>query len=612
MRPSTPTYRGAGAARCTAVWPRPSSRPAAPSIEVATQWLGAREESRARTALLRAAEESREVHAYRDAARAGREALDLWEEGTDPDERVAALESYAVCAELSGDLTEAARAWREIRAERADGPRLAYAEAERSLASVHALKGDRESALTSRQAAAEAYVEAGRPADAAVERLAIANQLRATADYTGTIEVAQAAAADAEAAKRLDLRIRALGLEGVACAKRGDTEAGLEIVRGGLALALEHDLTPVAAELYQRLSLVLYDAADYRRAQETLDSALALCDPSDGQGTEVACVTCMVYVLRECGEWPEALKLGRELIASDTAVWVAEGLVGMIYAAQGKLSSGRRLLNSAHTAALSAGHYNMTVDTTVGLARVAASEGHGDDAAERCRALLDRWEDSEDHHYAVKGLRWSASHLARSGDLAGAQACSEALARISSESGHPDSLAGLAQAIGETALAEGDADTAAEQLSHAAELQSGLDLPFERAEVDLRAGVALAAAGEREPALDRLGNAYRTARKLGARPLAAEAANEVAALGESIVRRLGRRAEADATGGGLTRRELEVVRLVAVGNTNREIAQQLFLSPRTVDMHVRNILRKLDSRSRVEATNRAGELGLLA
>jgi len=53
------------------------------------------------------------------------------------------------------------------------------------------------------------------------------------------------------------------------------------------------------------------------------------------------------------------------------------------------------------------------------------------------------------------------------------------------------------------------------------------------------------------------------------------------------------------------------VRLVAVGRTNREIAQELFLSPRNVDMHVRNLLRKLDCRSRLEAARRAGELGLL-
>jgi DNA-binding CsgD family transcriptional regulator len=101
--------------------------------------------------------------------------------------------------------------------------------------------------------------------------------------------------------------------------------------------------------------------------------------------------------------------------------------------------------------------------------------------------------------------------------------------------------------------------------------------------------VALAAAGEREPALDLLADAYRTARKLGARPLAAEASRAVAAMNESVVERLGPKAAAHADGPGLTRRELEVVRLMAVGRTNREIATELFLSPRTVDMHVHNI-----------------------
>jgi DNA-binding NarL/FixJ family response regulator len=101
------------------------------------------------------------------------------------------------------------------------------------------------------------------------------------------------------------------------------------------------------------------------------------------------------------------------------------------------------------------------------------------------------------------------------------------------------------------------------------------------------------------------------ARKLKARPLADRAASEVAALGESLERRLGRRAAEQHAGAGLTRREVEVMRRVAVGRTNREIAQELFLSPRTVDMHVRNILSKLSCRSRLEAAGRAGELGLL-
>ena len=68
---------------------------------------------------------------------------------------------------------------------------------------------------------------------------------------------------------------------------RRRTSAGCETVRAGLALALEHDLTPVAAELYQRLSLVLYDGADYRRAEEALDTALGLCRADGDAGDRV-------------------------------------------------------------------------------------------------------------------------------------------------------------------------------------------------------------------------------------------------------------------------------------------------------------------------------------
>jgi DNA-binding NarL/FixJ family response regulator len=124
--------------------------------------------------------------------------------------------------------------------------------------------------------------------------------------------------------------------------------------------------------------------------------------------------------------------------------------------------------------------------------------------------------------------------------------------------------------------------------------------------------VALAAAGERETAAERLTDAYRTARKLGAQPLAGLAARQLEALGEPVEERLGRRAAGDLARGGLTRRELEVMRFVASGRTNREIARELFLSRRTVDMHVRNILAKLGCHSRAEATRRAGELGLVA
>ena len=64
--------------------------------------------------------------------------------------------------------------------------------------------------------------------------------------------------------------------------------------------------------------------------------------------------------------------------------------------------------------------------------------------------------------------------------------------------------------------------------------------------------------------------------------------------------------------GGLTARELTVLQLLSAGRTNREIADELFLSRRTVDMHVRHILAKLNAANRVEAAGIAHRLGLVA
>jgi DNA-binding CsgD family transcriptional regulator len=581
----------------------------APSCVTAAHWLGARDSVRARDSFLRAVAEFEAVHAFRDAADAGRQALDLWPVGEDDALRIEALERYARCAELSGQLAEAARAWRELGSV-LDG--IGTASAQRRLAAVLELRGDREAAFAAHRLAAETFAAHGAPADAAIEHLAMANQLRISARHGEAIDLAGIALQQSDRAGRLDLRLRALGLEGLARAKHGEYEVGLKTVRAALAVALEHDLTAVAADLYQRLSVTLYDSADFRRAQEALDTALDLCHATGDSGVEVACVTCMAYVVRERGDWQGAAQISRDLIANDTAAWVAKGLLGAIHCWEGRVSSARRLLTSSLAVSSRVRHYNMAVDSTAALARIAAAEGAHDEAAGCCRSILARWQDSDDHHYALAGLRWAATFFASRGDAPGAHACAEALSRIASQTGHADALAALGCAIAETSRLEGDAETAAEQTTLAVELHRGLDMPFERAQIELRAGVALAGTGEREAALERLSSAYRTARKLGARPLAAEAAREVAALGESVSRRLGVRAAADAAGAGLSRRELEVVRLVAVGRTNAEIAQELFISRRTVDMHVRNTLSKLGCRSRVEAAHRAGELGLLA
>ena len=171
----------------------------APSREIAGHWQGAREDDRAREALLRAAAEAEAVHAYRDAAAAGRQALESWPAGVD-EWRVDALERYARCCHLAGALPEAARGWQEAAGiRRATGDHSSCAEAGRNLAAVLELRGDREAAFAARREAAEVFAAVGRPAEAAVEQLAMANYRRLAAHH------GEAIAAGAHRARRRGL-----------------------------------------------------------------------------------------------------------------------------------------------------------------------------------------------------------------------------------------------------------------------------------------------------------------------------------------------------------------------------------------------------------------------
>src|SRR5207342_3134649 len=101
-------------------------------------------------------------------------------------------------------------------------------------------------------------------------------------------------------------------------------------------------------------------------------------------------------------------------------------------------------------------------------------------------------------------------------------------------------MSALSHALGETALIDGSAEQAGDQFARALVLLQAYDAPFERAESQRRAAVVLAAAGRHEEAVQHFVAAYRTARRLGAKPLANQLAGALAALGERPERRLGK------------------------------------------------------------------------
>ena len=143
-------------------------------VLVAEHWVRGRRPEPARAALLAAAEASGAVHAYRDAERAVRRALELWPDGHDEAGRLDVLERLAGYAELAGDLAEAVPTWREVAdGRRRDGDLSRLGIAHRRLAAVLELQGRWQEALASREQAAVAFTAAGLPADAAAERLGL-------------------------------------------------------------------------------------------------------------------------------------------------------------------------------------------------------------------------------------------------------------------------------------------------------------------------------------------------------------------------------------------------------------------------------------------------------
>jgi DNA-binding NarL/FixJ family response regulator len=149
----------------------------------------------------------------------------------------------------------------------------------------------------------------------------------------------------------------------------------------------------------------------------------------------------------------------------------------------------------------------------------------------------------------------------------------------------------VAEAHGTLALVAGQAEAALAPLGQAHAYWQQVDAPYLAARVRLCLGLASRALGDEDGARLELEAARATFARLGAAP-------DLARVDALVARR-------PAPAGTLTRRELQVLRLVATGQTNKAIAAELVLSERTVERHLSNIFTKLDVSSRAAATAHA-------
>ncbi len=211
-------------------------------------------------------------------------------------------------------------------------------------------------------------------------------------------------------------------------------------------------------------------------------------------------------------------------------------------------------------------------------------------------AVRGRLDEAHDPVSRVRVLPVAVEVLVAAGALDDAAPLADELARLAARFESPALRGAAGFALAEVALARGDPASAAQAARRAVAAWTTLSAAYDVARCRTVLGRARRALGDEEGARAELASARETFARLGARPAERACAR---LLGSDIVP------------GGLSRREVEVLRLVAAGLSNSRVAAELNLSEKTVARHLSNIFVKLDVGSRTAASAFAFEHGLL-
>ncbi len=552
------------------------------------------------------------MHAYRDASRAFEQALQLWPEGELELDRLECMERLASCAQTCGFAKESARAWRDVvGSELIESDPARKAMAWGHLASALELAGGDEQALEAHGRALEAYVEAGLHAEAAREALGLADINTCKCRFATGKKQAECALEMARRCGDLNLESKSLSAIGLALAMQGKKTAARRRIEAGLELAINHDLKEAIASAYTQLAYVHGYQGDYAGQRESFGTAVSFCKREGLEAGESSCLGCMAYPMFRLGDWKRCTEISREILAADPDNVVATTMLGLVFTMRGQLGQARRSLEDAEEGAREAGITPLEFVILPALAQLDHYSDRTPAATSRFRELLTLWESTEDCFDSLFGLCIAANFFSELGMANELNACAAAIQKIVYLNRNPESLGSLAHALGEIAFTDGRfAEAATHFLQSRAQFER-IQVRHDIARSEFRAGHALLEAGAVDAGLGHLKSSYASAKALGARPLQEMARRLLEGADATAEEPRDAEAPERATKEGLTRRQLEVARFIARGMTNKEVAENLHLSPRTVDMHVRNLFDRIDCSTRAEAVRRLCDLGLL-
>jgi DNA-binding NarL/FixJ family response regulator len=557
-------------------------------------------------AFLAAADAHCRRHHHAAAKRCFLAGLELLPAETPDTAVVAALQNLGRCAGLAADVSDATR---EVRTWLSTAPwcdRIAVrAEGNLQLAALFEHDGRHVESARARRAAARDLAALGRDEEAAGASIAAAAVLAYAAQINLAREAAEAAVHAAARVTNIALQAQAAIWRGLILGMLGDTAAGQADLTRALELALAHKLTGEAAEAQRLLGTVQEYASHYPDEQTAFARALDYCHRNGATFTAGICLGCLSYSLLRSGDWKRSDETARRVVSDRTipapSRYVAQSVLGLLHAHRGETRPALDLLRRSLNHCRSIGLLVMDFFNLPGLAMVAETMGDVEEASARYSELLEFWRSTDDRHDAIPGLSLAATFFADQRRTDDAAATAEALDRIASLTANPEAAGAALAASGELFLLNQEPARAAARFRQALAQYDRRQLSVEPILVRVRLGLALQQTGATGEAHSLLTDARQQARRLGARPLVARAEAVMARPEMTASPKRDRDQPAVATWELLSARQREVARNLARGLTNKEIALQLGVSVRTVDMHVAHIFARLNCRTRAEA-----------
>jgi DNA-binding CsgD family transcriptional regulator/tetratricopeptide (TPR) repeat protein len=418
-------------------------------------------------------------------------------------------------------------------------------------------------------------------------------------EIAGDPERAAATAAEAAAVGERygdrDLFSIATHAQGVGLIGLGRLREGLALLDLAMVAVIAGEVSPVSSGIvYCGAILGCEEAHELRRAREWTTALTRWCeDQPDLVAFTGRCLVHRAQIMRLDGSWDEAIeeaqRAAERCLKGENPMAAGEACYqrGEVHRLRGEHAEAERAYREA------SGH---GWEPQPGIALLRLAQGNEQAAEASIRRVVS---ETEEPGKRARLLPAYVEILIAVGDQEGADEGRAELDAIARAEEAPGALTAIAaQAGGLADLVAGKPQEALSALRRAAELWRQFKAPYENARVRELIGLALRDLGDEDGGSLELEAARETFARLGA-------ATDLARVdGDSSV------TDASAPN-GLTKRELEVLRRLCAGETNREIAAGLVLSVRTVDRHVSNMYAKLGVSSRAAATTYAHEHGLI-